>query len=185
MLETSVTSFILSKSKLYKPGENWRNTVTSVPGKLHPPKPTPHPKYLMDFLEGPKFATVDFSTSPLPGQAPSTFTHSLSLPGFSWWVVLRVMFYLMFDVCLSRQNKVVPEEVFPTFFFQSMAKPWMFVLWCVEKAKHGSVSSLCQQKSPVSELVHKHMAPATAAATASFHCAGKVSLASFHGDCGL
>lgn len=72
-----------------------------------------------------------------------------------------------------------------SLLFPSKAWPSLGCSLFSEKPKRGSVASLCRRKSPARELVYKHMAPATAAATASFHCARKVPLAPFHGVCGL
>lgn len=169
MLEALVTLSILSKDKLYKPEENWSSSVTSVPGKIHPSKPIPHPKYLMDFFSFRSSQVCNNGFQHIPPCLVRLHLHS-QVKSFSPWFLLVGLFEG--DGFISHLlEQTTARGCFSCFFLPKYGKG-LDVLWHVIKPECRSVTPLCRRKSPAREreLVHKYTASATAAAAASCHC---------------
>lgn len=170
MLETLVAFSSFSEGKPYKPEENWSSPVTSVLGKVHPSKPTPHPKYLMGFFSFRSSQVCNTGFQHIPPCLVRLHLHSLAKSFPPWFLLVGLFEGDGFISLLLEQTAA--RGSFSCFFLPMHGKG-LGALRSVKKPECRAATSLCRGKSAASELGHKHTASATAAATASFHCAGK------------
>lgn len=158
MLETLVTFSILSENKLHNPGENWSSPVTSDPGKSLPSHHLIPDIYWISSRSSQVWDT-GFQLIPPPGQIPSTSTGKV----FPCQVSLFEgdVFYFTSVEADECQRK------FSLLLFESMAKAGMISSMPRNPGVGPSLPSAREM------LLHKHTAPAPAAAAFSFHCTAK------------
>lgn len=98
--------------------------MTSVSGKVHPSKPTPHPKYLMDFFSFKSSKVCNTGFQHIPPCLVGLHRHS-QVKSFPPWFLLVGLFEG--DSFISHLlEQMTARGSFSASFFQSMAKVWMF-----------------------------------------------------------